>query len=208
MKIKICGITRAEEAEYLNDNRVDMAGFVLFYSKSKRNIEIEETLSIRRKLDRSIKSVAVTVSPTVEQACLIIEAGFDMLQIHGNIPDGYFDLSGKIPVIKAFNVKDIESYPEYVGNKDIAGFVFDADEPGSGKTFDWEMLSLLERDKEKIFILSGGLNELNVGKAIESVKPDMVDISSGVEYAGDEFRGKDPARIRAFVEAVRRADLL
>ena len=81
----------------------------------------------------------------------------------------------------------------------IAGYVFDAIEPGSGKTFDWKLVDNIPRD-EKLLLLAGGLNPDNVRMAIEAVHPDGVDVSSGVE--NDNGAGKNPERIRAFAIAV------
>ncbi|MCR5746653.1 MAG: phosphoribosylanthranilate isomerase [Lachnospiraceae bacterium] len=209
MKVKICGLTKPEEAEYLNTYGADYAGFVLFFPKSKRNTDIETALCIKEKLDPGIKSVAVTVSPSLEEASAICNAGFDHIQIHGNIPAGYETLSNKIPVIKAFNVSDLASYDALLTDKDICGFVFDAASPGSGKTFDWNMLNDLKRKPGLLYILSGGLTPSNVAEAISVVNPDIVDVSSGVEYdmptdpvsGVSLFKGKDPAKIQAFIKA-------
>ena len=78
-------------------------------------------------------------------------------------------------------------------------------EARSGKTFDYNRLLDIERDENRLFILSGGLNADNVGFAIRSVRPDVVDVSSGVEYEEAGRRGKDPVRIASFVRAVREA---
>ena len=75
MKIKICGLTSTKEAEYLNDNNVDFAGMVMFFPKSKRNINEDKATEIINALDKSIKKVAVTVSPTLEQVKIIEKLG-------------------------------------------------------------------------------------------------------------------------------------
>ena len=80
-KIKICGITRESETEVLNQMQVDYAGFV-FFEKSKRNVSIEQAKEIKKHLKPSIKTVAVTVNPALDLIDEIIEAGFDILQIH------------------------------------------------------------------------------------------------------------------------------
>lgn len=201
MKIKICGLTSVDEVEYLKKNNVDFAGIVLFFEKSKRNMTIEKAKEIIERLKQEgIKPVAVTVSPSNEQVQEIESAGFDYIQIHGNIDDTLIR-NCKIPVLRAFNVDDIPKYDEYLKLDNIAGFVFDAGEPGSGKTFDWNVLTGLKRDSSKIYILAGGLNSDNVKRAIDFVKPDGVDVSSGVEYT--DRLGKDPDRIDAFCLAVR-----
>lgn len=200
-KVKICGLTSPAEARYLNENHVDFAGMVLFFPKSKRNISIEQAMEIMAALDASIKRVAVVVSPSIEQVRQIEAAGFDYVQIHGEIPETETEAEAAIaiPILKAFNVSDMDSYEKYHNDSRIAGYVFDAIEPGSGKTFDWKLVDNIPRD-EKLLLLAGGLNPDNVRMAIEAVHPDGVDVSSGVE--NDDKAGKNPERIRAFAIAV------
>ncbi len=199
MQIKICGLTDVREAEYLNRNHVDYAGIVLFYERSRRNMSPETARPIVRALSPEIKKVAVTVSPSPEQVRQIEEAGFDYVQIHGELAEEVL-LGSSLPILRAFNVHNIKQYEYYRGFPQIAGYVFDAHEPGSGKAFDWELLRGLPRDG-RLFLLAGGLNAENVARAIRAVQPDGVDVSTGVEYA--DGRGKDPARIDAFVRCVR-----
>lgn len=200
MLTKICGLTDINEAQYLKDNNVDFAGIVLFYKKSKRNTSIEKAKEIIKNLHPSVKVVAVTVCPSETQINEISEAGFDYIQIHGAIDEDIITRC-PLPVLKAFNVSDIPEYDKYLKNSNIVGFVFDAGEPGSGKTFDWDMLEELKRDENKLYILAGGLNASNVKMAIERVNPDGVDVSSSVEY--DDRLGKDPEKIKQFIENVR-----
>lgn len=199
MKIKICGLTSATEAEYLNRNHVDFAGMVLFFPKSKRNIGLEQAKLIMEALDYQIKTVAVVVAPTIEQVLEIQEAGFDYVQIHSEIPENLFEQI-HIPVLKAFNVSDLERFEEYHKQDGIAGYVFDAAGYGSGKTFDWSLIKDIPRD-EKLFLLAGGLNPENVTEAIRYVHPDGVDVSSGVE--NDNGKGKDGEKIDKFVQKAR-----
>lgn len=201
-KIKICGLTSPAEARYLNENHVDFAGMVLFFPKSKRNISIEQAKEIMAALDASIKRVAVVVSPSIEQVRQIEAAGFDYVQIHGEIPETETEAEAAIaiPILKAFNVSDMGSYEKYHNDSRIAGYVFDAIEPGSGKTFDWKLVDDIPRD-EKLLLLAGGLNPDNVRMAIEAVHPDGVDVSSGVE--NDNGAGKNPEMIHDFVAAIK-----
>lgn len=201
-KVKICGLTSPAEARYLNENHVDFAGMVLFFPKSKRNISIEQAMEIMAALDASIKRVAVVVSPSIEQVRQIEAAGFDYVQIHGEIPETETEAEAAIaiPILKAFNVSDMGSYEKYHNDSRIAGYVFDAIEPGSGKTFDWKLVDNIPLD-EKLLLLAGGLNPDNVRMAIEAVHPDGVDVSSGVE--NDDKAGKNPEKIRDFVAAVK-----
>lgn len=201
-KIKICGLTSPAEARYLNENHVDFAGMVLFFPKSKRNISIEQAKDIMAALDASIKRVAVVVSPSIEQIRQIEAAGFDYVQIHGEIPETETEAEAAIaiPILKAFNVSDMGSYEKYHNDSRIAGYVFDAIEPGSGKTFDWKLVDNIPRD-EKLLLLAGGLNPDNVRMAIEAVHPNGVDVSSGVE--NDDGVGKNPEKIHDFVAAIK-----
>ncbi len=196
MKVKICGLTNPQEAEYLNRYHADFAGMVLYYPKSKRNITIELAGQIMKCLHKNIKKVAVVVSPTLEQAVEIEKSGFDYIQIHGHIPEHFFEHIN-IPVLKAFNVTDMDSYEQYHRCEGIAGYVFDAIEPGSGNTFDWSKVSLIPKD-EKLLLLAGGLTPDNVAEAIRYVQPDGVDVSTGVEC--DSGVGKSEEKIRQFIQ--------
>ena len=200
--VKVCGLTDTVEADYLNKNKVDFAGFVLFFPKSKRNISIEKAEQIMAELDENIKKVAVIVSPDESEIQQINGSGFDYVQIHGEIPETETEAEAAIaiPILKAFNVSDMGSYEKYHNDSRIAGYVFDAIEPGSGKTFDWKLVDNIPRD-EKLLLLAGGLNPDNVRMAIEAVHPDGVDVSSGVE--NDDKAGKNPEKIRDFVAAVK-----
>ena len=199
MQIKICGITSIDEIQYLNEVRPDYAGMVLFFEKSKRNITIAHAGLLMQSLDPAIKRVAVVVSPNSSQIQAIEAAGFDYIQIHGIMNQDA--LAGtSIPVLRAFNVSDLEELDTCQTDKRIAGYVFDALQPGSGEVFDWNILPKLPDDGH-ICLLAGGLTPENVRSAMITVHPSGVDVSSGVEYINRP--GKDPDRIRAFVEAVR-----
>lgn len=198
-QIKICGITKVEEAKMLIENQVDYAGMVLFYPKSKRNNTIENAKLLLKQFTAStIKTVAVTVSPAVDEIQQIQELGFEYIQIHGELSKESFDVI-KLPILRAFNVSDLDKYETYHNCRKILGYVFDASVPGSGKTFDWSILDHIPRD-EKLFILAGGLNADNVEEAIRRTKPDVVDVSSGVEG----LAGKEASKINEFVGKVRK----
>lgn len=196
MKIKICGLTSEDEAEFISSQKVDFAGMVLFFEKSKRNITIDKAKSIIKMLSPDVKSVAVTVSPTYEQIEQICMAGFDYIQIHGQVDEKML-AKINIPIFKAFNVSDIDCYDRYKDIENIAGYVFDAAVPGGGKTFDWNQIKGIPRD-DKLFIIAGGLNCDNVALAVQMLKPDCVDVSSGVEK--DTGIGKDFEKVKKFVE--------
>lgn len=199
IKIKICGITDEKEAEYLNESKVDFAGFILFYPKSKRNIDIKKAEMIMSRLDKEIKTVAVTVSPNEEEIQRIEQAGFDFLQVHGDVADELIE-NAKLPVLRAFNVNDIGNYEHFRNVGNIFGYVFDAHTPGSGKTFDWESVRGLPSDG-RFVMLAGGLDPENVKAAAEYLMPDGVDVSSGAE--NDDGAGKSREKIRLLVNNVR-----
>lgn len=198
-KIKICGITTEEDVGYLNEAGVDYAGFVQFYPKSRRNISTEQAIRLMKGLSPSIRRVAVTVNPDREQLDAIAQAGFDLVQIHGNISEELLaDI--QLPVWKAFNVKDLTEFERYRDHEAVVGFVFDAQIPGSGKAFDWTLLHELPVT-DKLKMLAGGLNPANVAEALQRTGVDGVDTSSGVEK--ESGQGKDRDKIEAFVRAVR-----
>lgn len=205
MLVKICGLTRPEEAEYLNENGADLAGFVLFFPKSKRNITVDRAREIMARLDNGIKTVAVVVAPGATEIKVIAEAGFDYIQIHGDVSGELLQLAAErgLKVLKAFNVADMDKYEYFHSRPEIAGYVFDAAVPGSGQTFDWSLVKDIPRD-EKLLILAGGLHPGNVAEAVAALQPDGVDVSSGVEFDGDVFRGKDPDKISEFTEAAKK----
>lgn len=207
--IKICGITREKEAEYLNEAKVDYAGFVLF-EKSKRYLTCQQAKEIFKKLNKDIIKVAVTVDPNEELLEEVERAGFDILQVHKNLkPEVCRKCS--LPIWYAVNLQKPEELQEQISQlelqvKDdfckVKAFVVDAAEYGSGKTFDWHSWDETRWRscfKEKKFILAGGLTPENVGEGIEIFKPDIVDVSSGVE--GES--GKDQEKIFGFVKNVR-----
>ena len=215
-RIKICGLTSAEEASWVVEERVDYAGIVMFYPKSHRNMTVTETQGLMPVLKagkalsgKSIKTVAVMVSPTPEQVEEIQSAGFDMIQVHGELSKESFDVI-QIPMIRAFNGFDREACEKYRRCEKVEAYLFDAGTPGSGQTFDWDVLRKLPRDEKPVF-LAGGLNADNVRQAVREVRPDVVDVSSGVEQdipigvkQDCSVRvGKDREKIRMFVKAVR-----
>ena len=210
MEIKICGITREEEIIFLSDdvNRSDYAGFVL-YEKSKRYIELQEATKLIRGL-KDVVPVAVTVGPSKDLVEEICESGFEILQIHKELTEEVLE-AATIPIWYALNVTNTEeiirqkelldSFPKELTDK-IVGIVVDAAAYGSGKTFDWSIdIDKKAKDifENRKFILAGGLTSENVTKGIKRFKPDVVDVSSGVEGKN----GKDETLVKKFIERVR-----
>ena len=216
-KIKICGMTCDADIEAVNTYLPDYIGFVLFFPKSKRNISIEQAKQLLEKVDEKIETVAVIVSPTTEQVKQIEEVGFNYIQIHGTVTDEVYEQC-KLPILRAFNVSDLDKLEEYEAKDKIKGYVFDSKTPGSGKTFDWSLLDDIRRkqktvasnndvsnkDTKKMIFLAGGIDEMNVKRAISEVAPDVIDLSSAVEKTSEDgtFHGKDPEKIRTIVTMV------
>lgn len=199
MIVKICGLTSKEEAQMVSEAGADLAGVVLFFEKSKRNVSSELAKEIIGALSNDVKGVAVMVSPTADQIKEAENTGVSYIQIHGNLTEDIIKACS-LPIIKAFNVTDLDKYDYYASFDEIAGFVMDASQYGSGKTFDWNLIKDFDRG-DKLFILAGGLNPDNVSLGISSVFPDGVDVSSGVEFK--DRKGKDPELVKSFIARAR-----
>ena len=203
-QIKICGLTRTEEADFLNQVKADYAGFV-FFEKSKRNVTFAQAEDIQKGLSPDIKRVAVTVSPDVTLCQKIMEYGFDILQVHGELKPEVLEQC-RLPIWRACNMEKPEELGKLEHHEKITAYVVDAKTAGSGQTFDWQGSRELAEKKEyyfqgKAFVLAGGLNSQNAAEGIKLFAPDVVDISSGVERSPGE--GKDQGLIMEFVKKVR-----
>lgn len=208
MEIKICGLTRAREAAYLNHTGADYAGFV-FHPPSKRNLTAEGAKEILAALSPQIQRVAVTVSPDAARVRELEALGFDFLQIHGELSREVLE-AATLPVWYAVNLtepsvlaekeKALAGLPEVLRRK-IVGIVVDGANYGGGITFGWDDTRWRSSPifENRRCILAGGLNAENVQTGIRLFAPDVVDVSSGVEGAD----GKDEAKIEAFVRKVR-----
>lgn len=200
-KVKICGLKNQTDIKCINTLSPDFAGFVMFFEKSHRNISVQTAQELLALLDKNIKSVAVTVSPTEEQLEQIHTLGFDYVQIHGKISEKLLS-ECKTPVIRAINVSGIESIGDIENLDNVKGILFDSAVPGSGKSFDWSMLEKLPKNQKMLF-LAGGLTADNVAAAICRVHPYAVDVSSGVELA--DKSGKDYQLVQAFIKNAKSA---
>lgn len=198
-KVKICGLKNSTDIKCINTLSPDFAGFVMFFEKSHRNISVQTAQELLALLDKNIKSVAVTVSPTEEQLEQIHTLGFDYVQIHGKISEKLLS-ECKTPVIRAINVSGIESIGDIENLDNVKGILFDSAVPGSGQGFDWTLLKKLPKTDKKLF-LAGGLTADNVAKAVAQLRPFAVDVSSGVELA--DKSGKDFELVRTFIENAR-----
>jgi phosphoribosylanthranilate isomerase len=215
-RIKICGITRVDDARAAADAGVDAIGLV-FWPGTPRAVTHERARAIVAALPPFVTVVALFVDPQPEDVRAALDAvPIDVLQFHGRESAALCRAFGR-RYVKAIPVKDdldlLESASPY---GDAAGVLFDAfregDLPGgTGRAFDWARLSAAVRARIGVpLILSGGLDPGNVARAVREVKPWGVDVSSGVEERdaqGAPRRGlKDAARIRAFVQGVRSAN--
>lgn len=200
-KVKICGLKNPTDIKCINTLSPDFAGFVMFFEKSHRNISVQTAQELLALLDKNIKSVAVTVSPTEEQLEQIHTLGFDYVQIHGKISEKLLS-ECKTPVIRAINVSGIESIGDIENLDNVKGILFDSAVPGSGQGFDWTLLKKLPKT-DKMLFLAGGLTADNVATAICQVHPYAVDVSSGVELS--DKSGKDFELVRTFIKNAKSA---
>ncbi len=210
-EIKICGITSIKEAAVLADEKVDYAGMVLFYEKSKRNNTLKQAEDIlqffrkRNEKGQQVKTVAVVVSPTKEQITEIQAMGFDYIQIHGSLTEEVLEAI-HIPIFRAVWAGDKEMLRQIKGCEKIEALLLDGMKPGTGEAFDWRLIEEVKKqlaDWNVKLILAGGLTVENVREAIRTAAPHGVDVSSGVEFCRDKI-GKDPDKIKRFVQEVRK----
>ncbi len=200
VRIKFCGITRADDAAFAAALGVEALGFV-FTKRSRRFIDAASASRIIRQLPPFVTPVALFMDDEpawIKQVIDIVRP--QLLQFHGN--ESVADCASHgMPYLKGVpmaTVTDVASYA--AGFPGAAGFLLDANasgEPGGqGTRFDWSHRPQFDRP----LILAGGLDAHNVSEAIRSMRPFAVDVSSGIESAAGI---KDATRMQAFVEAVR-----
>lgn len=202
-KIKICGLTREQDVLLCADKGADFLGFI-FVPSSPRFIEPERAATITapiRAREQRPKLVGVFRDASAEYIREIAAvAGLDMVQLHGTETNDDIRAVG-IPAIKSFRVGD--TLPDTTAHPAAEWFLFDTFEErrvgGTGRRFDWSLLAMYPRTKP--FLLAGGLTPDNIGAAISLVRPDGIDIASGVE---SEPGIKDPEKIEALFQRVRR----
>jgi phosphoribosylanthranilate isomerase len=203
-RIKICGITRPQDARAAAEAGADAIGLV-FYPRSPRFLSVERALEIRDAVPPFVQVVALFVNPDAAQVAQVIgRVKPAILQFHGEETPRFCEEFG-LPFIKACRVKAGVDLLEYLRPfARAAAWLLDShveEYGGVGERFDW---SLAPAVRERPLVLSGGLNAGNVAGAVRQVKPWGVDVSSGVESA----KGiKNAAKIAAFVAEVRNADV-
>ncbi|HEY1329019.1 MAG TPA: phosphoribosylanthranilate isomerase [Casimicrobiaceae bacterium] len=215
-RVKICGITRIEDAQAAAHAGADAVG-VNFWPGTPRRVDLAHARAIVESLPPFVARVGLFVDPSQDEVRAALAAvPLDALQFHGRETAGFCRAFGK-PYLKAIAVSEGADLLECASPfDDAAGLLFDAFQPGdlpggTGQVFDWSRLSA--RIKARLrppLVLSGGLDPDNVARAIRMVQPYAVDVSSGVEARdadGRVRRGyKDAARIAAFMQGVRSAD--
>lgn len=212
-KIKFCGLKTCEAIDMAAELGAWKIGYI-FFEKSPRHLAIEEAarLDAHARL-RGLESIAVTVDAAddeIERILTMLKPS--LLQLHGSeTPERLMDLKSRysVSLMKAISVHeavDIDRAASYAEAADL--ILFDAKAPkhsdlpgGNGVFFDWSLLEGLAEHMD--YVLSGGLDAMNVGKALLETHARFLDVSSGVESTPGE---KDPARMRAFAEAVNRHD--
>ncbi len=202
VKIKICGVTNIEDAKVCADLGVDFIGFV--FADSPRRVTKEEAKRIIDELPETVKKVGVFVNEEIS----VVEdiagfCGLDALQFHGDEePDYCMHFMGVGEVFKAFRLRDkddLAPIPSYKVNAYLLDTFVEGLYGGTGKTFKWELATDAKHFGCPI-ILSGGLNAGNVGEVIRTIRPEIVDVSSGVEATPGK---KDPEKLREFLKIVR-----
>jgi phosphoribosylanthranilate isomerase len=175
-KIKICGLFRTEDIDFVNEAKPDYIGFV--FAKSHRQVSKETAQKLKSKLDKNILSVGVFVNEDINKAAEIANADIiDLVQLHGDEDDNYIKELKKLcnkKIIKAVKVKTGEDIIRW-RNCQADWLMFDAG-MGEGKTFDWNLLKSFIRP----YFLAGGINENNLEQAMK-LNPYCIDVSSGVE---------------------------
>ena len=192
-KIKICGLKRREDIEYVNKYQPDYIGFV--FAGKKRKLTYDQVVDLKKYLTSSIQVVGVFVNEDISFVeKLVKEHVIDLVQLHGQEDQKYIQaLKEKVDVsiIKAIQIKNEDSFNEHY---DVDYYLYDHGTGGTGESFDWSML----KEVDKPVFLAGGINLLNIDDALKK-NVYALDVSSGV--ATDGF--KDEKKIKKIVRRVR-----
>ena len=203
-RIKICGITRPEDARTAVRLGADALGLV-FHPASPRHVTLEQARAVRAVVPAFVTLVGLFVDAPAETVReFSTEVPLDLLQFHGEEPPAYCRGFGR-PYLKAVRMRpEVDLQATCAAYADAAALLLDTYRAGvaggTGETFDW---SRIPDELPLPLVLAGGLDPDNVGEAVRRVRPYGVDVSGGVEAA----KGiKDPARIQAFIRGVYRVD--
>ncbi len=202
VRVKICGVTRLEDALLAVRLGADALGFN-FWPRSKRFIAPAAAREIVRRLPPLVTTVGVFVDPTQNEVVrAVATSGVQVAQLHGDEPPSLC-AALPLPVLKAIRVRDAASLEALAAYDGAAGLLLDSASPGyggSGATFDWTLAAAAAAARP--VILAGGLGPDNVAEAVRAVRPWAVDVASGVEAAPGL---KDAERMRRFIEAAKEA---
>jgi phosphoribosylanthranilate isomerase len=199
-RIKMCGITRVQDAAAAIASGTDAIGLI-FYAPSPRNVPIETAREIARSVPPFVSRVALFVNPTAQAVRAVLDqVPIELLQFHGDESAEFCASFGR-PYLKAARVRPGFDLLKYLGTFDsAAGWLLDAYRAdrfgGTGEAFDW---LLIPAQLDRPLVLSGGLDPGNVAEAVRQVRPWAVDVSSGIEASAGI---KDAQKMQAFVAAV------
>lgn len=203
---KICGITRADEAEAIVALGPDAIG-INFWPKSKRFISLEDARPWLAGFAGLVSRIGVFVNAEADEVRRVLDSGaIDAAQLHGDEAPAFLDgLIGEgYRVFKGMGVKDaamLERAADFPGEFILLDAHAPVDYGGTGETMDWTLgRRAVERWPERRVILAGGLNPENVGAAVRQVRPFAVDVASGVELSPGR---KDLAKVADFLAAAR-----
>jgi phosphoribosylanthranilate isomerase len=206
VRVKICGITSAADAQAAIDAGANLLGFN-FYPKSPRHVAEDQAAEIRARLPKRVKVVGIFVNRLpADVITLGSSLELDAVQLHGDeAPETVAEIASVVQVIKAFRVEPefpLTTLDEY---SQAFAFLFDAAHTGqyggTGRTTDWDVARRASL-KHRI-ILAGGLKVENVAAAVRIVRPYGIDVASGVESSPGK---KDHGLLREFIQEVRRAE--
>lgn len=196
MRIKVCGITRSEDAHRAAELGVDALGFVL-WPHSPRAIALDTARAIIASLPPLVTPVGVFVDPSTEEIARARDAGLQVAQVHGSAPT----VPPGMPLLQAVHLA-VDGVGIMPAVPDGVPVLVDAHDParrgGTGRTVDWAHVRRIAAGRP--VVLAGGLTAGNVATAIRLARPYGVDVSSGVEQ---EPGVKDHDKLAAFVAAVR-----
>lgn len=197
-KIKLCGLSRPADIDYVNQVKPDYCGFIVNFPKSRRNVTPEQVRALTARLSGDIIPVGVFVDESVETVAGLLEDGtIAVAQLHGHEDEAYLAALRKLtakPIWQAFQIRSAADLER--AKSSTANLVLLDSGQGSGVTLDWSILA----DFPRPYVLAGGLTAENIPTAVQQVKPYAVDLSSGVETEGY----KDYEKMLAAVAAVKK----
>jgi phosphoribosylanthranilate isomerase len=197
IRIKLCGVRRAEDAALCEEAGADEIG-VIFARHSRRCVTTDTAREIRAVVPPEVVLVGVFQDATLEEAVRIAdEVGLTALQFHGALPS---KRHARLRMYAALQIDGEAALERVAGASGFHRVLLDGPAGGSGASFAWSLARRARALFHGELFIGGGLTPENVAEALHAAAPDGVDVASGIE-GPDGF--KDPARVRAFVAAVR-----